>query len=76
MQTYEDMQITEPISLAQFPEAGEVYEENTEAKVRADMERLGLDHRSLVCSVVEVHTDSGDTSFYMPGICERDSRKR
>ncbi len=66
VQTYEDMQITEPISLAQFPEAGEAYEEITGAKVRADMERLGLDHRSLVYSVVEVHTDSGETSFYMP----------
>lgn len=73
VQTYEDMQITEPISLAQFPEAGEVYEEITAAKVRADMDRLSLDHRSLLYSVVEVHTDSGNTSFYMPGICDRDS---
>lgn len=73
VQTYEDMQITEPISLAQFPEAGKAYEEITGAKVRADMERLGLDRRSFVYSVVDVHTGSGDTSFYMPGICDRDS---
>lgn len=73
VQTYEDMQITEPISLAEFPEAGEAYEDITGAKAEAEMEKLGLDRRSLTYSVVEIHTDFGDTDFLMPGICDRNS---
>lgn len=73
VRTYEDMQITEPISLAEFPEVGEAYGEITGAKVKAEMEELGLDRRSLTYSVVEIHTDFGDTDFFMPGICDRDS---
>ena len=73
VQTYEDMQITEPISLAEFPEAGEAYEEITGVKAKAEMEKLELDRRSLTYSVVEIHTDFGDTDFLMPGICDRNS---
>lgn len=73
VQTYEDMQITEPISLAEFPEAGEAYEEITGAKAKTEMEKLRLDQRSLTYSVVEVRTDSDYICFHMPGICDRDS---
>ena len=73
VQTYEDMQITEPISLAEFPEAAVAYEELTEEKAKAEIEKLGLDSRSLVYSMVEVRTDFGYTCFLMPGICDRDS---
>lgn len=73
VQTYEDMQITEPISLADFPEAAAAYEELTGAKAKAELEKLELDNRSLVYSMVEVRTDFGYTCFLMPGICDRDS---
>lgn len=73
VQTYEDMQITEPVFLAEFPEAAAAYEELTEEKARAELKKLGLDSRSLVYSMVEVRTDFGYTCFLMPGICDRDS---
>ncbi|MGC6175141.1 hypothetical protein [Lacrimispora sp. 38-1] len=73
VQTYEDMQITEPVSLAEFPEAAVVYEELTGAKAKAELEKLGLNSRSLTYSMVEVRTDFGYTCFLMPGICDRDS---
>jgi hypothetical protein len=73
VQTYEDMQIKEPVSLAEFPEAATVYEELTGAKAKAEIEKLGLDSRSLVYSMVEVRTDFGYTCFLMPGISDRDS---
>lgn len=72
VQTYEDMQITEPISMAEFPEAGEAYEEITGTKAKAEIEKLGLEQRSLLYSVVEIRTDFGYKCFYMPGICDRD----
>ena len=53
VQTYEDMQILEPVSMAQFPEAAEAYEELTGAKAEQAMETLGLDSRSLNFSEVE-----------------------
>lgn len=73
VQTYEDMQITEPVSLAEFPEAATAYEEITGAKAKAELEKLGLDGRSLTYSTVEVRTDFGYTCFLMPGICDRES---
>ena len=73
VQTFEDIQITEPISLAEFPEAAAAYEEITGAKAEAAMEKLGLDRRSLTYSVVEVRTDSDYICFHMPGICNRES---
>lgn len=72
VQTYEDMQITEPLSLAEFPEAAAAYEEITGAKAKAELEKLELDCRSLIYSVVEVRTDFGYTCFLTPGICDRD----
>ena len=73
VQTYEDMQITEPISLAEFPEVATAYEEITVAKAKAELEKLGLDDRSLTYSTVEVRTDFSYTCFLMPGICDRES---
>lgn len=73
VQTYEDMQITEPISMAEFPGVGETYEEITGTKARAEIEKLGLEERALLYSVVEVRTDFGYKCFYMPGICDRDT---
>ena len=73
VQTYEDMQITEPISLAEFPEAAAAYNELSGVKTKAELERLELDSRTLVYSMVEVRTDFGYTCFLMPGICDRDS---
>lgn len=73
VQTYEDMQLTEPVSLAQFPEVAAAYEEITGAKARKEMEKLELDRRSLIYSVVEVRTDSDYKCFLVPGICDRDS---
>ena len=72
VQSYTDMQIAEPLSMAVFPEAGAAYEELTGAKVKAELEKLGLDHRSLTYSVVEVRTDFGYECFLVPGICDRD----
>lgn len=71
--THEDMQITEPISMAEFPEAAESYEEITGAKAKAALESLGLANRSLTYSEVEVRTDFGYDSFLVPGFCDRDS---
>lgn len=73
VQTYEDLQITEPISLAEFPEVAAAYKELTGEKAKAALEKLGLDSRSLTYSMVEVRTDFGYTCFLMPGICDRDS---
>lgn len=72
VQTYEDMQILEPVSMAQFPEAAEAYEELTGAKAEQAMETLGLDSRSLNFSEVEVRTDHDYNCFLVPGICDRD----
>jgi len=72
VQTYEDMQITEPISLAEFPEAAAAYEEITGAKAKAEIAKLELESQSLVYSVVEVRTDFGYQCFMLPGICDRD----
>lgn len=71
--THEDMQITEPLSMAAFPEAAKAYEEITGAKAKAALETLGLDRRSLTYSMVEVRTDSDYQDFLVPGICDRDS---
>lgn len=73
VQTYEDMQMTEPVSLTEFPEVASVYEELTGARAKVELEKLGLDNRSLVYSVVEVRTDSNYTCFLAPGICDRES---
>lgn len=73
VQSYTDMQITEPLSMAVFPEAGAAYEELSGAKAKAELDKLGLDHRSLTYSVVEVRTDFGYECFLVPGICDRDS---
>lgn len=73
VQTYEDMQITEPISLAEFPEAAVAYKELTGTKAKAELEKLELDSRTLVYSMVEVRTDFGYTCFLIPGICDRNS---
>ena len=70
---YDDLQITDSISLEQFPEAAATYEEITGAKAKVELEKLELDRRTLIYSVVEVHTDFGYTCFVMPGICDRDS---
>ncbi|MGR5607244.1 hypothetical protein [Enterocloster clostridioformis] len=72
VQTYEDMQITEPVSMAQFPEASNAYEELTGVKAAQAMETLGLDSRSLNFSEVEVRTDHDYICFLVPGICDRD----
>lgn len=42
VQTYEDMQITEPVSMAQFPEASNAYEELTGVKAAQAMKHWGL----------------------------------
>ena len=73
VQTYEDMQITEPVSLAEFPEVAAAYEELNGTKAKMELEKLGLDSRSLVYSTVEVRSDFGYICFLMPGICDRDS---
>ena len=73
VQTYEDMQITEPISMAEFPKVAETYEEITGAKAKAALDTLELDKRSLTYSEVEVRTDFGYESFLVPGICDRDA---
>lgn len=73
VQTYEDIQITEPISLVEFPEVVTAYEELIGAKAKVELEKLGLDGRSLTYSMVEIRTDFGYTCFLMPGICDRDS---
>ena len=72
VQTYEDMQITEPVSLAQFPEAGAAYEEITGEKAKLELEKLELDRRSLIYSEVEIRPDFGYTCFLMAGFCDRD----
>lgn len=72
VQSYEDMQITEPISMAEFPEAASTYEEITGAKAKLEIEKLGLDNRSLTYSMVEVRTDFGYVDFLMAGLCNRD----
>lgn len=63
VQIYEDMQISEPVSLAAFPEVVSAYEVISGAKAREEIEKLGLDNRSLVYSVVEIRTDSDYISF-------------
>lgn len=73
VQTCEDMQITEPVSMEGFPKAANAYEELTGAKAEQAMETLGLDSRSLIFSEVEVRTDYGYDSFLVPGICDRDA---
>ena len=73
VQTYEDMRITEPISLAEFPEAAVAYEEITGQRATAEIAKLQLDSRSLVYSLVEVQTDFGYRCFLAPGICDRDT---
>ena len=73
VQTCEDMQITEPVSMAGFPEAANAYEELTGTKAEQAMETLGLDSRSLIFSEVEVRTDYGYACFLVPGICDRDA---
>ena len=72
VQTYEDMQITEPLSLTQFPEAGTAYEEIIEIRSKVEIEKLELDRRSLIYSEVELRTDFGYTCFLMAGFCDRD----
>jgi len=72
VQTYEDMQIAEPVSLAEFPEVAAAYEEITGVKAKAELEKLGLANRSLIYSTVKVRTAFGYTCFLMPGICDRD----
>lgn len=73
VKSYDDMQITEPLSVVDFPEAAKAYEEITGAKAKSELDKLGLDKRSLTYSVVEVRTDYGYSDFLMSGICERDS---
>lgn len=73
VQTFEDMQITEPVSMAECPEAANAYEELTGAKADQAMETLELDNRSLNFSEVEVRTDYGYACFLVPGICDRDT---
>lgn len=73
VQTYEDMQITEPISLAQFPEVAGSYEEITGQRAANEIAKLNLDNRSLIYSLVEVRTDYGYRCFLLPGICDRDA---
>lgn len=72
VQTFEDMQITEPVSMAEFPEAANAYKELTGAKAEKAIETLELDNRSLTFSEVEVRTDYGYVCFLVPGICDRD----
>lgn len=72
VQSYEDMQITEPLSVADFPEAAKAYEEIASIKATAALATLGLDNRSLTYSMVEVRTDFGYTDFLMAGCCDRD----
>ncbi len=69
---YDDLQITDPVSLEQLPEAAAAYEEITRAKAKAEIAKLELESQSLVYSVVEVRTDFGYKCFMLPGICDRD----
>lgn len=73
VQTYGDIQITEPLSVADFPEATKAYEEIAGIKAMATLATLGLDRRSLTYSMVEVRTDFGYTDFLMAGCCDRDN---
>lgn len=73
VQTYEDMQITEPLSVADFPEVAKAYAEITGTMAKSELDKLGLDKRSLTYSMVEVRTDFGYSDFLIPGICERDN---
>ncbi|WP_324824870.1 hypothetical protein [Sinanaerobacter sp. ZZT-01] len=66
------MQITEPISLVQFPEAAVAYEEITEIQSKVEIEKLELDRRSLIYTEVALQTDFGYTSFLVSGFCDRD----
>jgi len=70
---YDDLQITDPVSLDQFPEAAVAYEEITEIQSKVEIEKLELDRRSLIYTEVELRTDFGYTSFFMPGFCDRDN---
>lgn len=72
VQTYRDMQLTEPVSMEEFPEAASVYEELTGAKAKQAMETLELNSRSLNFSEVEVRTDHDYACFLVPGFCDRD----
>lgn len=71
VQTYEDMQITEPVSMAEFPEATKAYEELTGAKAKQAMETLEFNSRSLNFSEVEVRTDHDYACFLVSGFCDR-----
>lgn len=72
VQKYEDMQITEPISVADFPGVASAYEELIGGTAKLAMEKLGLSSRSLNFSEVEVRTDYGYACFLVPGFCDRD----
>lgn len=73
VQTYEDMQISELVSISGFLEVVDIYEELTGEKAKKDIETLELDNRSLNFSEVEVRTDYGYACFLVPGICDRDT---
>lgn len=49
------------------------YGELTGDKAKVELEKLGLDSRDLVYSMVEVRSDFGYICYLMPGIYDRDS---
>lgn len=72
VQTYEDMQISEPISLSEFEGIDKAYEDITGEKAKHEINMLGLETHSLIFSVVEVRSDHDYMEAYLPGICDRD----
>lgn len=72
---YEDMQIWDSISMEQLPEAADTYEELTTAKAKQCMENMGLNQRSLLYSMVDLHSECGCDRIYLPGICSEESLK-
>lgn len=72
VQSYEDMQVTAPLSVTDFPDAAKVYEELVGVRAKKEIEKLELGSRSLTYSMVEIRTDFGYTDFLMAGFCDRD----
>lgn len=65
VQTFGDVQI-------EFPEAATAYDALIETKAQQIMETLGLERRSLLYSMVDLHSDYGWDRFFVPGICTED----
>lgn len=72
VQTFEDVQITEEDTLAEFPEVKELYDEITEEKAGQAVAALGLENHSFLYSAVGISTVKGNLCFNISGFCDRD----